>query len=83
MHVGDCLVNDVDASKTVGASTVWLSLPDAQLGTASFSTASAEEAARRAAKAEAVMRAGRVDARIEAIAQLPGAIEQLMTSVTA
>ena len=78
VHVGDCLLNDVDASKRAGATTVWIDLPDAQLGTASFSTASAEETAQRAAKAQAARDAGRVDARIDAIAQLPDALTELL-----
>ena len=75
VHVGDSLVNDVRASKEVGATTVWLDLPPAE--TSAFSTASAEEAAERQAAADEALRAGYVDARIESIAELPSALERL------
>ena len=76
VHVGDCLLNDAAASKRAGAATVWLDAPADPL--ASFSTASADEQARRqAARAEALAD-GAVDARIESMDALPGALQQLL-----
>ena len=76
VHVGDCLVNDVEASKRAGASTIWLDAPSDPLNT--FSTASPEEEERRrAARAEALA-AGYVDVRIDSMRALPDALEQLL-----
>ena len=92
VHVGDCLVNDVDASKAVGAKTIWLDL-DADPGTKmawldsgpgsatsapAYSTASAEEVMLRRQRADAALQGGRVDARITTISQLPGALSELV-----
>ena len=76
-HVGDCLVNDVAASKALGARTVWLDL-EVEQGEAAFtfSTASPQEQAERRARAEAA--AGDVDVRISAIRDLPDALDELV-----
>lgn len=88
VHVGDCLVNDVSASKLAGARTVWLDLSAAEeapkdataefvLAGAGFSTASAEEVARRREAADEALRSGRVDVRIRSIVELPAALAEL------
>lgn len=76
VHVGDCLVNDVEASKRAGARTVWFDSPHDAL--ASYSTASAEEEERRDAARAAALAAGLVDARIEALGALPEALERVL-----
>lgn len=75
VHVGDCLVNDVEASKRAGASTVWLDMPSDPLAT--YSTASAEEEERRRVARANALAAGYVDVRIESMRDLPTALEQL------
>ena len=76
VHVGDCLLNDVEASKRVGAQTLWLDAPADELS--SFSTASAEEEARRVAARQAALEAGYVDERIERFEQLPSAVARVL-----
>ena len=78
VHVGDSLVKDCEAARAVGAETVWLSQPAEELNEASYSTVSPEEAARRAAAAEAALKSGCVGRRIEAIAELPVALNELL-----
>lgn len=78
VHVGDSLVNDVAASNAAGAETVWLCHRD-DVDAPAFSTVSPKEAARRAAAAEAVLNTGCVGTTIEAIAELPTALEELLT----
>uniref|UniRef100_A0A7S0Q8U7 Uncharacterized protein n=1 Tax=Coccolithus braarudii TaxID=221442 RepID=A0A7S0Q8U7_9EUKA len=91
VHVGDCLVNDVDAAKTVGAHTVWLDLnadpgtktawldksADGSKSAPDFSTASEDEVTLRRKRANEVLRGGRVDVRIEHICELPVALRTL------
>ena len=84
VHVGDDLANDVGASAACGAKAVWYDMDDEEgegekeEGTTPFySTASAEEIERRkrmAAQAEAL-----VTERISTLAQLPTAIENILS----
>lgn len=76
VHVGDCLLNDVEASKRAGAQTVWFDGEAGELN--SFSTASPEEEARRIEARAKALAAGYVDERIESIAALPHALEKLL-----
>ena len=76
VHVGDCLVNDVEASKRAGASTVWFDVPHDPLAT--FSTASPEEEERRRAARAKALAAGLVDCRIEAMSVLPSELARLL-----
>lgn len=69
VHVGDDLINDVDASKRAGAFAVWFDDPRHQ-GDASFTSKSARERAERAQRAADILAQGRVDARITCLADL-------------
>eukprot|EP00854_Cymbomonas_tetramitiformis_P001091 gene1091-1645_t len=77
VHVGDCLVNDVDASKAMGAKTVWLDFDSDEDASPSFSTASPEVVAERCAAAAAALSGGRVDKQIGDIRELPSALQDL------
>ena len=80
VHVGDSLVNDVEASSAAGAQTVWLRLPAMEeFDVASFSTVDPEEAARRKDAAEKALRSGCVGRTIEGIHELPTALDELLS----
>ncbi|KAJ1455681.1 HAD-like domain-containing protein [Pelagophyceae sp. CCMP2097] len=78
VHVGDDLVNDVEAAKRAGAATIWFAPAGDDDGGASFSTAGAAEQARRDARTAAVDVDACVDARITTLAELPDAIERAL-----
>jgi FMN phosphatase YigB (HAD superfamily) len=78
VHVGDCLVNDVEASKRAGATTIWYDVPHDPLAT--FSTASPEEEERRRVARAKALEAGYVDCRIEAMSALPSELDRLVHS---
>ena len=75
IHVGDCLLNDCDAAKRVGARTVWLDASPPSHAQNAYSTLSADDRAARAAVMGAVDPAAAVDARILTIAELPDAVD--------
>ena len=75
IHVGDCLLNDCDAAKRVGARTVWLDASPPSHAQNAYSTLSADDRAARAAVMDAVDPAAAVDARILTIAELPDAVD--------
>ena len=81
IHVGDDLANDVGASAACGSKAVWYKMEeDEEEGGATpfFSTASTEEIERRkrmAAEAEE-----KVTERISKLAELPGAIEKILSA---
>lgn len=79
VHIGDCLVNDVEASKAAGATTVWFDPPAGTADAlATFSTASPEEEARRNIARREALEAGLVDERIDSMGALPAALERLL-----
>jgi FMN phosphatase YigB (HAD superfamily) len=77
VHVGDCLLNDVAASKGVGARTVWLdaAVEGDEDAHGAYSTMSDAQRAARQAQFDAVG-SEVVDVRIESIRELAGAVER-------
>ena len=81
IHVGDDLANDVGASVACGAKAVWYKMEEDEEedgATPFYSTASAEEIERRkrmAAEAEE-----KVTERISSLAELPQAIEKILSA---
>jgi len=90
-HVGDCLANDVGASASCGAQAIWMCTEKEEDSTASrlvdtrrvpvWSTASTHELERRAQQAAKGKES--VAAKIERLAELPDAIEKILSSTLA
>ena len=76
VHVGDDLLNDVDAAKNAGARTVWFDDPAHQKDDA-FTTKSSDERTQRRQRADAVLHGDRIDQRITSLADLPPALDAL------
>jgi len=78
VHVGDDLANDVGASAACGAKAIWYKMEedDDEDATPFYSTASAEEIERRKSMAREAEEM--VTERISTLAELPGAIENIL-----
>jgi len=83
VHVGDDLANDVGASAACGAKAVWYKMEEDDDGgdgaTPFYSTASSEEIERRKRMAKEAEE--KVTERISTLAQLPRAIENILSKV--
>jgi len=81
VHVGDDLANDVGASAACGAKAVWYKMEeDGDDATPFYSTASSEEIERRKRMAKEAEE--KVTERISTLGQWPGAIENILATVT-
>ena len=82
VHVGDCLVNDVSASKAAGARTIWLQSSEtmsAERDQFVFSTASEQEVEERKKRGANAMQ--HIDATIASLRSLPAAVDELAATL--
>jgi len=81
-HVGDCMLNDIGASKTAGAATVWLShgaeaAERCARGARRFQSSAVRAERERRERIEAAIRSECIDVQIGGMADLPVALRQI------